>query len=245
MPNSPTKPVAVYTMGKVGSSSVTTALSGAGFEALQVHVLQGGAAGVKRRIERRPKARHLQTSLRLLDYIEAGEAPPTISLFREPVARNVSAFFQNFERLVGGDVEKLTVADTQKLICENVGPEETQHWVDKELADVASVELGRHELFRGPAVANEAAWPMLLMRSDLDDDLKSQSMRSFLKDDTIAVKRSSNVTAEKAGGELYGQIKKIGLPGTYVDACLSQAFVSSVLSPDEIEMTRSRWTESA
>lgn len=234
-------PVAVYTMGKVGSSSVTDALHEAGFEALQIHILRGGLRRLERVRAQRPRAQHVVTSIEVTNLIDAGTPPPIISLFREPIARNVSAFFQNHWRLVGGDINRHSVAEAQRLICEQVGPDEPQQWVDKELGEVAHVEIGRHRLFEGAAFAEEARWPTLLLRSDLDDQMKAASLRSFLGNDSISVRRT-HATSEKAGGDLYGAVKRAGLPRTYVDACLAQPFVASLLSPEEIEQARQRWT---
>lgn len=242
-PHAP-QPVAIYTMGKVGSSSVTTALTGAGFEALQIHVLRGGLKTLKRRMERRPNAAHLKTSVQVVELIDSGQPPMTITLMREPVARNVSAFFQNFGRLVGGDVDSYTAKEIQSLICEKVSPREPQDWIEEELEEIAEVDFGRHHLYRGATTATEAKWPVLLLRSDLDDDSKSASMREFLDHPDITVERSSNITAEKSGGDLYSEIKRIGLPKSYVDECLSQPFVKNLLSAEEIEASKARWTES-
>ena len=234
-------PVVVFTVGKVGSSSVSDAIDNSDFETLQVHVL---GQRVRERAELRPQVRHLQASLRVLELIEAEEAIKFVSLFREPVSRNVSAFFQNFAKLVGGDVEQLNVNQVQNLICETVPPHQTQQWIEDELAPVTGVDVSRHRLFDGPAVAAEAKWPTLLLRSDCTDSMKSAAIGNFLDDPELVVKRDSNVTAAKAGGRLSQQIKKLGLPANYVDECLSQPFVATTWTPAEIEATRQKWTES-
>lgn len=237
--------VAVYTMGKVGSSSVTAALEQAGCQTLQVHVLAGGTKQLRRRLDRRPNVRHLQSSVRVSELIDQNQPFKIVSLVRDPVSRNVSAFFQNFHRLVGGNIENLDVKEVRRLICEHVLPDEPQQWLDAELIKFAGVDLPRHRLYEGPQVAAEARWPTLLLRSDYNDEVKSDSMCDFLESSNVMVKRSSNVTAEKMGASLNAEIKQLGMPRNYVDECLAQPFVSSTWSPDEIEKLRERWYEKA
>ena len=233
--------VSVFTMGKVGSSSVTDALASAGLETLQVHVLQCNA---RERAARRPNVRHLQSSVEVLDIIENEEPIRFVHLVRDPISRNVSAFFQNFERLVGGDVDDYTVDQITNLICEKVLPEEPQEWLDTEFSPFTGVDLGKHRMFDGAAIATEAKWPLLLLRSDFDDVVKSNALNDFLGREDIIVARSKNVTSGKVGGSMSSQIKSAGMPSSYVDECLAQPFVSTTWSPSEIEALRSRWTAS-
>ena len=70
------KPIIVWTMGKVGSRSVTRTLENAGFETLHIHYFEYSKLQEVRK--------HGQLKI--------------VNLVRDPLARNLSAMFQNIDK---------------------------------------------------------------------------------------------------------------------------------------------------
>ena len=102
-------PIVVYQMGKVGSSSVTESLKLAGVNHV-FHVHRMNPDNIQR-----VRKEYLDNNQRPLDekvgerlcrsIVERRRKAKFITLVREPISRNISAFFQNFMRFTGAEYD--------------------------------------------------------------------------------------------------------------------------------------------
>ena len=98
-----TQPVIVYTMGKVASTSISTALINSGVDCLDVHFLAPeNINNLASRYEGPeaigPMPPHLVRSRKALEILDGEKQVNMISLVREPVMRMVSNIFQKWPR---------------------------------------------------------------------------------------------------------------------------------------------------
>ncbi len=111
------QPILVYQMGKVGSSTVVQTLGAAQLQSPIHHIHTLTTRGI-RETEKHyygqrprftapsqwPNTKHLFASHYLFDQLRQGHSPKQpwkiISLVRDPVARNISDFFENIEILI-------------------------------------------------------------------------------------------------------------------------------------------------
>lgn len=98
--------VIVHQMGKVGSSSVYDSLKHAPLKVPVYHTHLLNRQRLDRQLRsltgNRAGASHLRTSQRLLEDGFDGSRWKIISLTRDPISRNISAFFQNVENFAPG-----------------------------------------------------------------------------------------------------------------------------------------------
>src|SRR4051812_540398 len=97
-------PVLVYQMGKVGSSSITGALSRIpGLEVHQVHRLNVSNIERVQEAHRRrgwPLPPGDEQGLQVIEkYIRPRVPLRIVTLVRDPIARNISYFFQNLDKI--------------------------------------------------------------------------------------------------------------------------------------------------
>jgi hypothetical protein len=195
-------PVLIYQMGKVGSSSLKTSLASI-WPGLTLH-----AHNLMTENER--------ISVRLLLETVISKARPmfVISPVREPIGRNVSAFFQNFERDTG-----LKYQDSTFSIEELIGIFLKKHnhpvpltWFDTRLKPVFDIDVYDYQFpARGIQVINDKNVKLLLMRCELPDSAKESAVRSFLNLPRFKLS-TSNVGLRKPYAETYQRFVERFIP---------------------------------
>lgn len=146
------RPILVYQMSKVGSTSVCTALYSAGLRPLHVHFLGPIWA------ECRDAYRRSGTPLPLHIYVEGLLRPylrltshhlKVVTLTRDPIAWHVSSAFQTARR-DGYDVADVsgTVERLRAELLDGRGIDYCASWFDRELRTVFGVDVLTHEFDR-------------------------------------------------------------------------------------------------
>ncbi len=250
----------VYQMGKVGSTAVTRSLRAAGFESriYKLHFLtREGMARAERQYRRNwtggRRALHLWESQYLYDVVRRprpGKQWRIVTLVRDPVARNVSAFFQTFDLEAsygGGQVGGARAADVEKLTDAFLNQfewhDEPLTWLDNELGSVFGVDVyaspfphGRgHETYE-----NESARVLLLRL----EDLRETAPRAFAEwlglESFVPVE--SNVGGAKHYSDAYREFADgVKLPQSYLDRMYESRYARHFYSHEEIEAFRARW----
>lgn len=227
-------PVFVYQMGKVASQSIHEPLRDAyPGEVIHGHVFspdypQGEVKELYRYWEQRNRRLKM----------------PLISLTREPVGRNVSAFFQNFETYTGMPVEAWTrpVEDLLEVFLQEFPHHIPEIWFDRSIkqnfgVDVFSVPFPAE----GTCVIPHAWNPLLVIRMEADDEVKTHAVREFLQVPGFSTIRR-NQSAGKEYGSLYEAFRKgVKLPGTYVEQQTSTRYFRHFYGDEVRKQLFSRW----
>lgn len=205
-------PVLVYQMGKVGSLSVHGSLVKQ-YPGVVVHA-------------HRFDADHSDQPTRRLYRWTLAEARPlnVISLTREPVSRNVSAFFQCFERETGMaprdaafSIEQLTT-----MFVERFDHELPLNWFDRHIRANLGIDVYATPFPEdGVGVYVSGRIRLLVIRSEMDDGAKEQAIGSFLDLPGFQLS-NTNRAEEKDYAALYQQFRR--------DAVLPESYIATMRS---------------
>jgi hypothetical protein len=253
----------VFQMGKVGSTSIVRSIKAAGwkFPIYQFHGLDPKYHAREewlyrrefRRDPRRP--RHLWTSQyfawRLARPGPPGQAWKIISIVRDPVARNLSSFFQILELQLdwaaheGRAVTNSdNVAELTQLFLEQVDwHDDPLNWFDVELKPFFGVDVYASPFPKEQAYgicAGERASALVLKLERLDEGAL-EGCKRFLGLDGLRLEKA-NVANVKSYGPTYQRfLASIRLPDSYLDRMYTSRFARHFYTEAELDGFRARW----
>jgi len=234
-------PVVVYQMGKVGSMALVASLERQGVRPVY-HVHAMNPAG-----ERPQQAARVAYE----EIVLAQRPAKFITLVRETIARNVSAFFQeeNFVRHTGrrfaefgGSLEELARVFGSKLRHMSVFP---LTWFDRQVKEVLGIDVYAEpfDQARGFVRLSQGVHELLVLKSELDDRSKAAAVATFLNLDGFEIERA-NVGGQKAYAEAYRRFREsVRLPEAYIEGMLSSRHMRHFYSEPEIERFRAYWSD--
>jgi Putative capsular polysaccharide synthesis protein len=255
-------PILVYQMGKVGSRTVLTSLreAGLGPRIFHVHVLTPESIEREERLHqatwrRDARASHIWKSQHLRRRLQDHSAETrwnVVTLVRDPVARNVSSFFQIGERALGVDFganqSDVSVAELTRRFLEDFDGHDTPlTWFDDELGRVFGIDVFArpfpHEqgfdIYEG-----ERARVLLLRLEDLSSSAATAFQR-FLGLEKFRLAKT-NVAREKDYAPAYERfVEGAELPGEYLDRMYDSRYARHFYSGEDLARFRSRWARAA
>ncbi len=243
--------VLVHQMGKVGSSSIAKSLEQAGVATLHTHYLGEKylasieAANTRIGMEI-PKhclvARWINEHL-----IPQQRSMRMITMTREPIARNISAFFQNLAvfRQPGYVPDPEKVQDLIEQFLKDYSHDVPLEWFDREIKGVFGVDVYLHAFpsESGYCVIKEANLHLLIMKAEASDETKIKAITQFLGIEGFVLVRE-NVGAEKQYKNAYLRFKElIRVPADYIEKMYSSRYARHFYSDDELKKFRSAWSQ--
>ena len=263
------KPVIVYQMGKVGSSSVAAGLRKQGYDVYQVHVLT--QEWIKRVDKQYIKAskdhnnsiveEHLLASMYLRHELDRvrwrfGDKPKVITLIRDPVARNISSFFQAFDIYFSEESvsykrqnmgeDDLLNAMIGLFLDHFQGHDTPLNWYDVHFNPVFNVDVfaTAFPAENGYKIYNGHNAEVLLIRLEDLRNVALPAFREFLGIEYFELE-DVNVGSEKDYASIYGRFrKKIRLPKKYLDHMYESKYAKHFYTNSELKKFRARWAES-
>lgn len=222
-------PVFVYQMGKVASSSI--------FSSLQKQY--SGPVG---------HAHHIGSdnwhSELLYQWAKDGNPLKIISPVREPIGRNVSAFFQCFEDLTGlpFDTSRFSVDELIEMFMEKQNHDLPLNWFDKNIKEHFGIDVYSEEFPEsGIGQYSSGKVSLLVLRIDLNDSEKEKAIKKFLGMDDFKLK-NRNLSDNKSYNKDYkALLKQLKLPESYLDKMTSSRFFRHFYSEDEISKVASKF----
>ncbi len=262
--------VLVYQMGKVGSSSVVKSLKAKDIYSFNVHTFN------------RENLRRTEYQFKKL-WVPNGPLPFTlwdqqffarfirktkykhrikiITLIRDPVARNISHFFQYpnmiLEQTPSGYYISSIRYGYEKLLTERSIPKELPKlyyknmdnhdlpllWFDKELKtnfgiDVFDCVFPKE---RGYKIYSNDRADVLLIKLEMLDKVFGQSFSDFLNVGAIELLHE-NIGSKKKSASLYRNfLSFFKLSDDYLDRFYNSKFVSHFYTIEEVELFRQKW----
>ena len=230
----------VYTMGKVGSRAIDLGLEHANVKAWHIHTLDPALIQwhLNRSHEREnlPPG-HVCTSMYLMQ--RKLRDPVYISCVRDPVARNLSAFFQNLPDYVADPAS----ADPQYVLDRFI--EEYKHdipltWFDREWKAYLGIDIYAEPPAHDEKMLRGANWIVLkpeanpAFKSELFSELAGRPVKITLV----------NEGEKKEHAALYTGIKqRARMKPDLADRIYDSPFVRQFWSPAERERMHRQWTE--
>jgi len=250
------RPVVVYQMGKVGSKSVEESLRA---HNLPVPICHSHLLNDLDRVEKHIRlsranpgqtlvevnhGRHLRKTLLGTSYIQC----QVISLVRDPVARNISAFFENisefipdcYGKVAAGELEMEAIVST---FLDRYDHDTPLRWFDFQMKPVFGIDVFASEFpkERGYAVYHGPNATLLLIKLEQLDRCASAAVWDFLGIEQFLL-RTANAAEGKDYKRIYRSfIDTITLPPEYLDRMYDSKLVQHFYTGDEIRGFRERW----
>ena len=247
----------IFQMGKVGSSSIYESLKRItpNSPIYHAHVLTPAQLASTEALTKANWAAsrnpmHLWHSLFLQDKLKQKPSKKwkVITLVRDPIARNISAFFQT-KHLLRADDQRVLLSSTDSeelkgLFLENFYAHEAPiKWFDDELKPVFGIDVFDRSFPReaGYCIYEGEIADVLLIRLEDLARCQTEAIREFLGVDNFQM-RKTNVGKDKSYSEAYSRmLSSIRLPETYLEQMYQSKYAQHFYSRDEIAKFSQRW----
>lgn len=259
--------ILVYQMAKVGSSTVVASIEKAnlGVPVYHIHALtkkglrneEVSYFGPKLNITSKsllPRTTHLFEGYYLRDLINWTNRPvKIITLVRDPIARNISAFFQgmdlripNFnQRFKNNEIDSEEVI---KLFLDSISNNPQYHmtpleWLDKEFRRSTNIGIYTYNFpkTKGYKIYHSGKTSVLLLKLEKLNQCFTEASSAFFEGKPISLE-SKNVSSKKRYNRLYSDFKKtVKLPDTYLQLMYDSKYARHFYSEEEITAFIERW----
>jgi hypothetical protein len=248
--------IIIYTVGKVGSCTMLNSLKAVAGNRMiyQIHTLDKEAIS-ERYYENlnRPAPGHIMRSRIVRDQLGKGldsKRVKIISLTREPISRNISAFFENIETFVpgfyerGDNTEPGKLNDLIQLFLNEHAHVDPSAWFDAEIKTSFGIDIFLSEFpkMKGYKIYRGDCADLFVLR--LENIEQCCCNDDFL--DFCEIWRFNlinvNLADRKSYYEVYQKfIDAIEFPFSYVDKMYSSRYAQHFYSDEEINMFIKKW----
>ncbi len=244
----------VYQMGKVASSSIYVSLRQIpSLDVSHAHCISPENIARVRESHRRRGMAESDHSVgtRLYRHVENRKPEKDvriITLVREPVGRNISAFFQNLDVFEKTDAahRKLPLPQLIDDFMDQYDHDTPLAWFDREMKTVTGIDVYAHPFDheQGWLEIHSGRWHLLVMRHDLDDRIKEERIAEFLRIPPFELVRSNEAHRKDYSPAYAAFLDEVALPEEYVAEMLDSQYARHFFSPEERRRLRVRWTRS-
>ncbi len=242
------RPILIYQIGKVGSSTIRTSLERLGrYDVYQVHRLNPeNIARVRRAHDERgwPHPRTDRHGLALYERLVQPRVPARIiTLVREPIGRSFSYYFQNLDKICGRRHAHRAIP-VERLIRDFpvTFPYSDNHltWFDDEFKVVTGIDLYQPDLDlkKGYDILDSDVYQVLILQTHAPDAVKAAALSRLLDLDDVPIIRT-NVTSRKSAAEAYRRFREqIRLVPAYLDHMLNARYSRTFFDWDDLQRWR-------
>lgn len=252
-------PLVIYQMGKVGSETVVRSLACHDLQrpVFRVHSLveehiNAGLSGAGVSFEDyRQRSRHAENGLYLAKEVARGLHRghwQVITMVRDPVAQNVSSFFQLIDLFIPNVVAReqageLSAADLMDVFLQHYPADSNFiNWFDVEMKPSFAIDVFASDFPKedGYKIYHEPHAELLLMRLEDVDRCAPVAFREFLNMNDFQIVKKNEAKAKKYY-QLYKKFKAEAVfPRHYIDAVYGSKYASHFYSDAELDGFRQR-----
>jgi len=242
--------ILVHQMGKVGSRTIISALEKLDkWKVVQLHQLNEETLAQTRKM-------HSQRGLRIPLHVKEaerikrklmGSAHPIIiiSMVREPISRNFSAFFQNldFHNINFKDLTEADIYDVINTFLHKYNHDVPLNWFDLQVKIPLGIDVYQYPFPHqtGYQVISKDQIRLLIMKCETDDDIKVSAISRFLGIEPFDMPRT-NIGNNKDYAQIYKAFKrKIQLPDEYIQRMYESRYTRHFFKSNEIEEFKQYW----
>jgi len=271
-------PILVYQMGKVGSSSIRNTLLLLGLHpVLHLHTFsplrEKCAADVRVEAElARTVAREIEHARAVFDQmgrwarlrlrvhehanerrlarrlLRPGAKLKIITSVREPIAANVSMFFQLLPWYTHGSYrpDRFSTDELIRMFFERYSCGRPLIWFDEEMKYNTGLDVYKHSfpMDRGSLAFGEAGTDVLVLKVETEDAQKEEALSRFLQLDRIRLAKS-NVAADKAYADQYADFKRrIRFPEAFFREMYESKYARHFYDEGELARYSKQWHRS-
>lgn len=238
--------VIVYTVGKVGSSSISSSLRAKGICCFDLHRLapnriQQLLVRSLSAADSTPVPNHLLESIAALNTLlhrrRSGIITKIVTSIREPISRNISAVFQNLPEALKGRPDEIS------RLVDEYSPLVPDNWFLRDFEPVTGLNvLGMaHDRERAAFRFQNERFDVLIVKTEAPDSEKSTVISDFVGN-TIELRRT-NESSNKWYSEIYSQClqnaRDIG--NDFARRCLDLQYFRRFYSDLEIKNVSERY----
>ncbi len=258
-------PLIIYQMGKVGSSSLVRSFLETDIDIFQVHYLTKEWINIVDNQYKNASKIHkrfildeqwLASKFLNQKITENKDAKwKVITLVRDPIARNISTFFQSFDVYFPKDAKKFSAenADLTDLSLELIDMflnkfkehDVPLNWYDIHMKPVFKIDVFDTEFQKSTKyqILNNKNVDLLILRLEDLNTTATKAIEEFLGINNFSIAHA-NISSDKGYADAYSKFKNlIRLPQKYIDDMYSSRFMNHFYSNEEIENFRSKWTK--
>lgn len=241
--------VVIHQMGKVGSRSLYEAVDELGqWPCFHTHLLNPSDRALAD-VAHIPKGRtglprHLANARTLrAEYLDRDRPVAIVTAIRDPIGRNVSAFFQRLNEFLGeGDVDASDARSLYDLFKAEFPHRRPQTWLEEELNEPFGVDVLKHPFpERGWIALDADPHRLLVLRTSMPDEEKGATLARFLDVDRVKVARVHE-TRDTRDAAVYERFKRlVGKDVGYIDEMLSMPMAEHFFAERERAQIREGW----
>lgn len=253
-------PLIVYQMGNVGSRTVVDSLESLklGLPIYHVHQLtDDGLDYLKRKNHSRNRA-HMSKNYWASYYFseqirknQQTEPWQVISMVRDPIARNISAFFQAidiwhpiFAAGLRSGHENEVFDNIVGIFLANYPHEKPLTWFQNDMLPVFGLDVFETDFdtSNGYSIYEHEKIRLLLIRLEDLNDCASDAIADYLHIPKFSLRRV-NSTSSKYSGSLYKDfVDQISLPSSYIEQMYNSQYMRHFYTQEEINMFTRKWS---
>jgi len=178
-------------------------------------------------------------------YVKPGHRLRVITLVREPVANNISMFFEVLDHYTGTSAieSSLDIDEMIEVFLSRYMHRRPLTWLDTELKRMLGIDVFRHPFpqDQGFATLHADNVDLLVLKLELDDESKARAIADFLGLDSLELVRS-NVSSKRDHASKYEEFKRrIRVPDSLLDLMYESKYAKFFYSADELSRYRARW----
>ena len=250
------KAILIHTMAKVGTTTLVKTLYSLNLKLPIIHThtlneenLQYSIQPQKDIFGQLPD--HLQTSLCIQPVIYQKSINwKVITLIRDPIARNISAFFYNIDKQwFPNFYERYANQELPNQEIINKFLREFHHqvpltWVEKEICSVFNINVYGFDFpkEKGYQIYHNDNIDLLVLKLENLEACYQQAFKEFLGIDIVQLEKA-NTSEDKKYKDIYKNLNKsLSLPPEYLDQMYISNHVRHFYTEAEIELFKQRWS---
>ncbi len=258
--------ILVHQMGKVGSSTIIQSLEDLNLRTpvFHTHILnpqrldQKITWKIEKSREKLSKKEvlqngHLNISTYLINALQKDSKNrhwKIITLVREPVGRNISAFFQNIDTYYDNFVEQyneglISLKEIEEKFFNEFSHNVPLDWLDKEIKDVFGIDIYKENfpLSEGYKIYSKGnRFELMIIRMEDLNRCHKDAFRQFLGIENFSLSKK-NIASDKIYSEIYNSfLSTLSIPSWYIDKMYSSKYSKHFYSDIEIEQNKTKWS---
>jgi len=226
-----------------------------GVPIFDIHILNRLDVLYENILKRNPNARDslsvVEQGRIVREKIESGEYESwnIISMVRDPIARNISAFFQQIKDMTPDisnkiDTNSVSAEELVELFLQKHPHNGADWWFDTQLKpvfdfDIFAVPFNKE---KGYHIYETPRFRLLMMRLENMNQIIQPAMKRFLGIENFHLSKQ-NVGKEKGYGKAYTAFLNLPLPLSYVEEMYSTRTATHFYTEGELQRFTAFWTK--
>ncbi|RMH29524.1 MAG: hypothetical protein D6693_01840 [Planctomycetota bacterium] len=179
-----------------------------------------------------------------------GRPVDVVTLVRDPVARNISWYFDLLDKF-------WRVRDAHRVVpaprlhaefFDRFDHDAPVRWFDDQIREVYGIDVYDHPFDPGVgwAIIDQPPVRLLVLRTEATDDAKARAIEAFFDRPAGSVSiPARNVSAAKPHAAAYDAFRRtVALPEAYLERMYGSRMARHFFAPEELDRLRARWRRS-